>query len=500
MRAQIKASSDPSSFACDTLVIPFFKDKKFNSDGRSIDKASKKYLGKIVASDEFSGKAGEVLSLPLLNDVAATRVVIWGLGEKNDLKRQGWSKACTALVNALAKLDGKHCAIISSVKFGSKALPSAWAMQHLSAQITRCTYHYTHTKPSKKIKQALINKISFINADASAANRQAINQGVSIGEGINIARELGNLPGNFCTPKYLSSEAKKLGRKHAAIKTTVLGEKQMKELGMGSLLSVGHGSDEESQLMVMNYQGGKKSQQPHVLVGKGITFDTGGISLKPGAKMDEMKFDMCGAASVMGTMSAIAEMKLPLNVIGVIASAENMPSGRATKPGDVVTSMSGKTIEVLNTDAEGRLVLCDALHYVKRFKPESVIDIATLTGAVIVALGSHATGVLSNDDDLANEILTAGIDSADRGWQLPIWDDYQKQLETPFADIANLGTGGAGTITAACFLSQFAEDYPWAHLDIAGTAWNQGGGKGASGRPVAMLCQYLMSKCGKTAA
>ena len=341
--------------------------------------------------------------------------------------------------------------------------------------------------------------MSIVNADSTAANRQAITQGVAIGQGINIARELGNLPGNICTPKYLSAQARKLARQHAAIKTTVLGEKQMQALSMDSLLSVGHGSVEESQLMVINYQGGKKSQKPHVLVGKGITFDSGGISLKPGARMDEMKFDMCGAASVIGTLSAIAEMKLPLNVIGVIPAAENMPSSKATKPGDVVTSMSGKTIEVLNTDAEGRLVLCDALTYVERFKPESVVDIATLTGACIMALGHHASGLLSNNDDLANSLLTAGTDSADRAWQLPLWDVYKKQLSSPFADLGNIAAGGAGTITAACFLSEFTENYRWAHLDIAGTAWGQAGGKGASGRPVGLLCQYLISLAGKAA-
>lgn len=496
MRAQLKSVTDLPSFGCDTLVLPIFKGEKLNADSRSIDKASKKQLSKLIAADEFGGKPGEILTLPLVTGNAASRIVLWGLGEKGKLSRQGWHKACDALANAVNKFNGKHCAVVCSIKT-PKSVPVSWALQQLSSRITRSTYSYNTTKPGKKAKPGVINKISFINAEASTANRQAIAQGVAIGKGINVARELGNLPGNFCTPKNLSAEARKLGRQHQTIKTTVLGEKQMEALGMGSLLSVGNGSDQESQLMVMNYQGGKKNEQPHVLVGKGITFDTGGISLKPGAKMDEMKFDMCGAASVFGTINAIAEMKLPLNVIGVVAAAENMPSGRATKPGDVVTSMSGKTIEILNTDAEGRLVLCDALTYVKRFKPASVIDIATLTGAVIVALGHHATGLMSNDDNLADELLAAGKNSADRAWQLPLWDEYKKQLDTPFADIANLGAGGAGTVTAACFLSQFAEDYRWAHLDIAGTAWNQGGPKGASGRPVNLLCQYLMEKAGK---
>jgi len=277
----------------------------------------------------------------------------------------------------------------------------------------------------------------------------------------------------------------------------VLGEQKMRELGMGSLLSVGHGSDQPSQLIVMEYKGGKSKDAPYALVGKGITFDTGGISLKPGAKMDEMKFDMGGAGSVFGAIQAIADMALPINVVGIVAAAENMPSGRATKPGDVVTSMSGKTIEILNTDAEGRLVLCDALTYASRFKPQEVVDIATLTGAIIVSLGNHASGIFANDDDLAEALLTAGQRSKDRGWRLPIWDDYQKQLESRFADIANIGMGGnAGSITAACFLARFAEEYRWAHIDIAGTAFSSAP-KGATGRPVPMLVEYLRSRAGQ---
>jgi len=265
---------------------------------------------------------------------------------------------------------------------------------------------------------------------------------------------------------------------------------------MGSLLSVSAGSAQAAKLIVMHYQGARGNQQPYVLVGKGITFDSGGISLKPGAKMDEMKFDMGGAASVFGTMHALVALGLPLNVVAIVAAAENMPSGTATKPGDVVTSMSGQTIEVLNTDAEGRLVLCDALTYAERFKPRAVIDIATLTGACVVALGSHATGLFANEDELAEQLLAAGTDSHDRAWRMPLWDDYQKQLDSNFADIANIGGPGGGSITAACFLSRFAKSYHWAHLDIAGSAWNAAP-KGATGRPVALLTRYLMDRAGK---
>jgi leucyl aminopeptidase len=286
-----------------------------------------------------------------------------------------------------------------------------------------------------------------------------------------------------------------LSRGNAKLSTSILEEKKMKELGMGSLLSVSAGSDQPAKLIVMNYKGGKSGQKPYVLVGKGITFDSGGISLKPGAKMDEMKFDMGGAASVFGTLQTVLELDLPLNVVCIVAAAENMPSGGATKPGDVVTSMSGKTIEVLNTDAEGRLVLCDALTYAKRFKPQAVIDIATLTGACVVALGAHASGLYANQDKLAEQLLAAGNESHDRAWRMPLWDDYQKQLDSNFADMGNIGGGGGGSITAACFLSRFAEDYHWAHLDIAGSAWDSAP-KGATGRPVGLLSQYLLDRAG----
>lgn len=493
MRATIKTNIDPQSFICDNLILPIYQDIKLSALCRGVDKACAKHIARVIESDDFNAKNGEVLSISVPSGVNAKRIVLWGLGDKEQLNRQSWSAACTSLGTRLALLSGGHHAFIADIKT-NKTVPQNWALQQLATTLTRHSYRYTTTKskPSSADK-AKPKKLTLIAKETNRSLQKSLNHGVAIGSGINIARELGNLPGNVCTPKYLSAESRKLGRKYASITTKVMGEKQMLELGMGSLLSVGNGSEQESQFIIIDYRGGKKSEQPHVLVGKGITFDTGGISLKPGSKMDEMKFDMCGAASVVGTMSAVAEMQLPTNIIGVIASAENMPAGNATKPGDVVTSMAGKTIEVLNTDAEGRLVLCDALHYAKRFKPQTIIDIATLTGACIVALGHHATGLLSNDDDLAASLLKAGRDSADRAWQLPLWDDYQKQLQTPFADLANIGGPSAGTITAGCFLSQFAEGMTWAHLDIAGTAWNQGGGKGASGRPVAMLCQYLKS-------
>lgn len=490
MRVLTKDIDQVQSFNCDTFILPLYEGARLGGLVKSIDAASKGLVKSLLDSGEFESKAGNTLVIPAAPGLKSKRIVLWGLGDKDKLTRQTALKAAAALAGRCKSLKGKHIAFASELK-NTRNVPSDWLLQTIATQIVRSTYHYSQTKPSAAKQGPDIDKLTVLNA-STADQKRAAKRGQAIGEGINTARHLGDLPGNVCTPKYLSAEARKLGRKHDSVTTKVLGEKAMRELGMGSLLSVGHGSDEESQLIIMEYKGAAKSERPHVLLGKGITFDTGGISLKPGGKMDEMKFDMCGAASVVGAMQALAEMKLKINVTGVIAAAENMPSSRATKPGDVVTSMSGKTIEVLNTDAEGRLVLCDALTYIERFKPQSVVDMATLTGACIVALGHHASGLMSNDDQLADKLLSAGEASGDRAWRLPIWDDYLKQLKSPFADLANIGGPSAGTITAACFLGQFAESYPWAHLDIAGTAWNQGGGKGASGRPVSLLCQYLM--------
>ena len=493
MRVQIKHVNNIKDITSDTLVLPFFDDLKKTLLIKKIDTLLNNDVSKYLKSDDFKGELGKT-AIIISDKANIKRVIIWGLGEKKKLNQQLWTNACDKLANRLKSCSLKDLSIITDINF-TNTNKDSWYLQQLVTRVNRGLYVYSETKKSNKTKESKLKRISFINLNKK--NKSAINYGLAIGNGINKARELGNLPANICTPKYLSSEAKKLSRKYSNIKTTVFGEKKLQELNMNSLLSVGNGSKEESQLIIMKYNGGKKNSPNHVLVGKGITFDTGGISLKPSNKMDEMKFDMCGAASVLGTMHAVAEMKLSINLIGVIAAAENMPSSQATKPGDVVTSMSGKTIEILNTDAEGRLVLCDALTYVEKFKPKSVIDIATLTGACVVALGHHASGLMSNNEMLAKNIIQAGLESDDRVWQLPLWDEYKKQLNSQFADLANIGIGGAGTVTAACFLSEFTKKYAWAHLDIAGTAWNQGGLKSASGRPVSLLCQYLLKESKK---
>ncbi len=350
-------------------------------------------------------------------------------------------------------------------------------------------------EPSGTAKDTKSNlkKIDFISSDKKTVKqlKPSLQLLAATVQGKKFARDVSNLPGNICTPTYLAAQATKLA-KDKNIKTKILTEKQMSDLGMHSLLSVSRGSRQPAKLIVMEYNGAKdKKAAPYVLVGKGLTFDAGGISIKPSAKMDEMKYDMCGAASVMGTLLSVAELELAINVVVIVPSSENLPDGDANKPGDIVTSMAGHTIEILNTDAEGRLILCDALTYAERFKPKIVIDVATLTGACIVALGAHASGLMGNDQELIDDLLNAGDKSADRAWQLPLWDDYQKQLHSNFADIANIGGPGAGTVTAACFLSRFTEDYRWAHLDIAGTAWQSGAQKGATGRCVPLLTQYL---------
>ena len=490
MQISLKATPKPSNQKSDCLILLLTSDEAAKKAAIA-DETLAKLVHSLNARGDFDGKNAQTLLLPVCKDISAERLLLVGLGKHDDLNDRSYDKAVAAMFNAL-----KQHKITGASLLPSEALSASLELTRALSGIARIAetsrYHYS-TSVSKKPEPTL-KKLTILCA-GNSATRAAIAEGQAVGQGINVARQLGNLPGNYCTPSFLAKEAKALGRKHDKLKVSVLEEKQMRELGMGSLLSVSAGSDQPAKLIVMEYSGGRKSAKPQVLVGKGITFDSGGISIKPGAKMDEMKFDMCGAASVMGTMTAVTALKLPINVVAIIAASENLPSGSATKPGDVVTSMSGQTIEVLNTDAEGRLVLCDALTYAERFKPAAVIDIATLTGACVVALGKHASGLYSNDDAFAQRLLDAGNKSSDRAWHMPLWDDYQNQLDTPFADIANVGGPEAGSVTAACFLSRFTKNMTWAHLDIAGTAWLSSP-KGATGRPVGLLTQYLID-CGK---
>ncbi len=505
MQLSGKAISNPEQLRSACIIVgvtPYASTTKsggLSGAAKQLDKAAGGAITKLLKRGDIKGDWAQTLLLPALTGIKAERVLLIGLGDGGAVSESDYRKLVQAVLNATieCKVDEAHW-LLEGIKV--KDRDEAWQLTQLALALALREYRYTETL-SKPKPAPILARLIVANA-TSATARTALQRGAAIGRGMNVARNLGDLPPNICTPAYLAERAKafvrKAGRKGNKLSAKVLDEKAMRQLGMGSLLSVAAGSDQPAKLIVIEYKGsksrgGKRSEQPQVLVGKGITFDSGGISIKPGPKMDEMKFDMCGAASVFGTLHAIVELELPINVVGIIPASENLPSGRATKPGDVVTSMSGQTIEVLNTDAEGRLVLCDALTYAARFKPAAVIDIATLTGACVVALGKHASGLFSNQDDFAQELLAAGQTIGDRAWQLPLWDEYQKQIDSNFADIANVGGPGGGSITAACFLARFTRDYRWAHLDIAGTAWDEGSAKGATGRPVGLLTQYLIS-------
>lgn len=483
------------------LVVGLFETRRLSTAAKAIDSASKKHLSNILKRGDINGKIGQSLLLHDIPGISSSRILLIGCGKEKDLSPSHYRKIVKNSINKLkttGATEAVSCLTELNIKTGDDSKDEYWKIRQF-VEISQSTlYEFNQLKSKNKKPKNKLRKLVLMIPERKdfSAGESAIKDGTAIANGVSLARDLANMPPNICTPSYLADQAKKLGRAQKSIKVTVLDEAAMKKLGMESLLSVSQGSRQPAKLITMEYKGGKKDEKPVVLVGKGVTFDTGGISIKPSAAMDEMKFDMCGAASVFGTITAIAEMRLPIHVIGVVPTVENMPGGEATRPGDIYTSMSGQTIEVLNTDAEGRLILCDALTYSERFDPAAVIDIATLTGACVVALGKHASGLLSNHDPLAREILDAGENTGDRAWRLPLWDEYQSQIDSPFADMANIGgRGEAGTITAACFLSRFTKKFHWAHLDIAGTAWLTGKNKGATGRPVPMLVQYLIDRC-----
>ena len=480
------------------LVVGIFENRKLTSAAQALDKMGA--ISSAVKSGDITGKAGSTLLLRALTGITAERVLLVGLGTEDDINDKSFSAASQAVARALSNI-GSTDAVIALPLEKTKGRDAAWAIRALVLAARENHYRTDVLKSKKDPAPTGVKKYAFaVTTAATAAAKAALAEAVALANGMELTKDLGNLPGNVCTPTYLANTAKKLAKDYK-LGIEVLDRKQLEALKMGSFLSVTNGSEQPPKFIVLKHMGGKVKDAPTVLVGKGITFDTGGISLKPGPGMDEMKYDMCGAASVLGTFRTIAELQLKLNVIGVIPTCENMPSGRATKPGDIVTSMSGQTIEVLNTDAEGRLILCDALTYVERFKPAAVIDIATLTGACVVALGNHNSGLFTREDEahdaLAADLLAAGKASGDTAWRMPVQDVYQEQLKSNFADIANIGGQPAGSITAACFLERFTKKYTWAHLDIAGTAWRGGATKGASGRPVPLLTTYLLNQAKK---
>ncbi len=491
MEFSIKQSG-PEKQRSGCVIVGVHEGGKLSTAGQQLDKATGHRLSDFIARGDMDGKPGSTLMLHHVENIAAERILLVGLGKAAEFTAKPFLDALRAIFGALQKTASKDAALYL-IDFAVKGRDEAWKIKQTVMAAAESDYRCDQLKSKPADAPALRKILLGCAGKPSVAAQQALDQAVAVVHGMKLTKDLGNLPGNICTPTYLADQAKAIAKKHK-LKVAVLEEKDMQKLGMHSLLSVTRGSHQPAKLITLEYHGGDKKQKPVVLVGKGITFDSGGISLKPGAEMDEMKYDMCGAASVLGTMQAIAEMGLKLNVVAVIPSCENMPGGSASKPGDIVKSMSGQTIEILNTDAEGRLILCDALTYAARFEPDTVIDIATLTGACVIALGHVATGLLSNEDKLAKELLEAGDHAHDRAWQLPLWEDYQSLLDSNFADMQNIGGRAGGTITAACFLSRFTKDYRWAHLDIAGTAWKSGKDKGATGRPVPLLTQYLIQR------
>jgi leucyl aminopeptidase len=490
----IVKSARPETLKTATLVIAVGEGCTLGETAKAIDSASAGAISALLKRGDLSGKLGQTLLAHSLPNLKAERVLLVGAGKDAELSDRQLRKMLGAVYAVLKGLGGND-AVLALGDLAVKNRNSYGKTRLTVESLADSGYQFDRFK-SQKADAIALKKVTLLSTKATQAEvERGAKHAQAIAAGMAFTKDLGNLPPNLCHPSFLAEEAKTLAKEHKNLKVEILDEKKLKELGAGAFLAVSQGSEQPPRMIVLNYQGGKKTEKPFALVGKGVTFDTGGISIKPAAGMDEMKYDMCGAASVFGTLRAVLELQLPINLVCLLACAENMPSGRATRPGDIVTSMSGQTVEILNTDAEGRLVLCDTLTYAERFKPQAVLDIATLTGACIVALGANTSGLMGNDDNLVQQLLAAGQSADDRAWQLPLFDEYQEQLDSPFADIANIGGPKAGTITAGCFLSRFTKNYHWAHLDIAGTAWVSGGkDKGATGRPVPLLTQYLLDR------
>jgi leucyl aminopeptidase len=450
-------------------------------------------LGVFLQQSGMRGKAGETRFFYKAGG-RPERVLLVGLGEGGE---KDFTEAVRAAVRAAQEIGVKEAACFL-IAHGPKTREIGWRVRQAVLAASDARYRFDAFKRQKDEKKdekkpALKKLTLFVEAEDLPQAKRACAEGKAIAEGIRLARDLGNLPANICTPSHLAQTAQDLAGEYG-FKCQVFDRKKLEKLGMHAFLAVAQGAKEAPAFIVLQYSGGKAHEKPLALVGKGITFDSGGISLKPSADMDEMKYDMCGAASVLGVFKAAAALALPIHLVGLIPATENMPDGGATRPGDIVTALSGERIEILNTDAEGRLILCDALTYARRFEPAAIIDIATLTGACVVALGRIATGLFASDDALAGELLAAGETALDRAWRLPVWEEYQELIDGRFADVANTGGRHAGAITAACFLARFVKDIPWAHLDIAGTAWKSGAQKGATGRPVALLAHFLLER------
>jgi leucyl aminopeptidase len=490
----------PATAKTGCLVLGVFKgnpDAALTRAAQLADRAAHGAIRAALAQGDLSARTGSTLLLRHLPGIAAERVLLVGLGEPGEFGEQAFRDAVAAAAKTLRDTGARDATLfIADLRVGRRGMP--WNVRQAVLGVRDAFYRFDQLKTQKKLPAPPLGAVvlAVLGAPVTQAAQAALQEAVAAADGAELARTLGNLPSNHCTPTHLAEEARRLAAQYK-LGLEVLERRDMEKLGMGALLSVTRGSREAPKLIVLHYRGGGKKARPVVFVGKGITFDTGGISLKPAPEMDEMKYDMSGAGSVLGALRALAALRAPVNVIGVIPACENMPGGAATKPGDIVKTLDGQTVEILNTDAEGRLILCDALAYARRFDPEVVVDIATLTGACVIALGHVATGLFANDQKLADEICAAGDESWDRVWQMPLWEDYQEQLRSNFADMANIGGRPAGSVTAACFLARFTKKLRWAHLDIAGTAWKSGREKGSTGRPVPLLVRFALRHAGR---
>ena len=469
------------------LILPKLKDA--TAEFLEVDKVSGQFLSKIAKQNKIDGRLGKSILLHAVQNIQARSILLLGTTKTGKSNFSDFKKTLKPAIEQINKIQKKSVAIRLHSDESDSQEELEQKCNLIFREFERATYSYTNQ---------LSGELTILLSETISSNfkNMLAKRGLAVATGIRLTKNLANKPANLCTPTDLSKAAKKISVEHKAVKVSIMNEAQMRKHKMNTLLSVAEGTTQPAKLITLQYHKGKQDKKPIVLIGKGVTFDSGGISLKPSGAMDEMKYDMAGAAAVLGVFSALASMELKANVVGIIPATENMPAGNATKPGDVITSMSGKTVEILNTDAEGRLILCDSITYARRFKPEAVIDIATLTGACVVALGNHATGLMSNSDELADKLLTSGVTSDDKAWQLPLWDEYGTQLKTNFADLANVGGRAAGAITAGYFLSEFAHGLKWAHLDIAGTAWNSGTKKLATGRPVSLLIDFIVNSQG----
>ncbi|AVQ87294.1 MULTISPECIES: leucyl aminopeptidase [Plesiomonas] len=497
MEFSVKSGSpEKQRSAC--IVVGVFEPRRLSPIAEQLDKISDGYISSLLRRGDLEGKPGQMLLLHQVPNILSERVLLVGCGKERELDERQFKQIIQKTINTLNE-TGSMEAVCFLTELHVRGRNTYWKVRQAVESAKEALYTFDQMKSIKVEPRRPLRKLVF-NVPTRrelSVGEKAIQHGLAVASGLKIAKDLGNMPPNICNPAYLASHARQLADEFSPVTTRVIGEQQMKDLGMNAYLAVGQGSQNESLMSVIEYKGAANpDDKPIVLIGKGLTFDSGGISIKPSDGMDEMKYDMCGAATVFGVMRAVAELQLPLNVVGILAGCENMPDGRAYRPGDILTTMSGQTVEVLNTDAEGRLVLCDTLTYAERFDPELVIDVATLTGACVIALGHHISGLLSNHNPLANDLLSASEQAGDRAWRLPLGDEYQEQLESNFADMANIGGRPAGAITAGCFLSRFTKKYYWAHLDIAGTAWRSGKSKGATGRPVPLLTQFLLNRAG----